>query len=88
MKKRTTDIMQYLSLHPHEEGRHFPEAYTVPETFGIAGDGRPLAGSIYFLLGGKVYHIFIRLTLTNCGIPRRLRSRCLPAGSWRQEKRS
>ena len=53
MQKRTRDIINYLNLRPHEEGGYYSEAYTVPESFGTARDGRPLAGSIYFLLDGE-----------------------------------
>ena len=44
--KRAEQLRKEYGLQPHEEGGHFAEAYTAPFETG----GRPLAGSIYFLL--------------------------------------
>ena len=43
---RAEYLIQTYGLQPHEEGGHFAEVYTAP----FEADGRPLAGSIYFLL--------------------------------------
>ena len=44
--KRAEQLIKTYDLQPHEEGGHFSEVYTAP----FEADGRPLAGSIYFLL--------------------------------------
>ena len=44
--RRAEFLKEVYSLRPHEEGGHFAEVYTAP----FEKDGRPLAGSIYFLL--------------------------------------
>ena len=44
--KRAEQLIKTYDLQPHEEGGHFSEVYTSP----FEADGRPLAGSIYFLL--------------------------------------
>ena len=46
MMDRAEYLIQTYGLQPHEEGGHFSEVYTAP----FEADGRPLAGSIYFLL--------------------------------------
>ena len=43
---RAEYLIQTYGLQSHEEGGHFSEVYTAP----FEADGRPLAGSIYFLL--------------------------------------
>jgi len=48
MERRPETLKKAYHLAAHPEGGWFAEAYTAPFT---AGD-RPLAGSIYFLLGG------------------------------------
>ena len=44
--ERAKVLIEAYGLQPHEEGGHFAEVYTAP----FEADGRPLAGSIYFLL--------------------------------------
>ena len=44
--KRAEQLIKTYDLQPHEEGGYFSEVYTAP----FEADGRPLAGSIYFLL--------------------------------------
>ena len=44
--KRTELLKEAYGLRPHVEGGHFAEVYAAP----FEADGRPLAGSIYFLL--------------------------------------
>ena len=44
--KRAEQLIKEYGLQPHEEGGHFAEVYTAP----FEANGRPLAGSIYFLL--------------------------------------
>ncbi len=43
------DWIETYRLEPHPEGGMFSESYTSPD----AAEGRPLAGSIYFLLRGE-----------------------------------
>ena len=43
---RAEQLIKIYDLQPHEEGGHFAEVYTAP----FETNGRPLAGSIYFLL--------------------------------------
>lgn len=42
-------LKKLYSLRPHVEGGSFREVYTAP----FDADGRPMAGSIYFLLNGR-----------------------------------
>lgn len=46
MEKRTDELKKAYQLKKHIEGGSFAEVYTAP----FEKDGRPLAGSIYFLL--------------------------------------
>ena len=51
---RVAALKRACALLPHPEGGWFSEVYTAP----FEKDGRPLAGSIYFLLdGGDVSHL-------------------------------
>ena len=53
---RAEYLKKVYGLRPHEEGGHFSEVYTAP----FAANGRPLAGSIYFLLDhGEVSHFHV-----------------------------
>lgn len=47
MKKRTDILKEAYGLQAHVEGGFFSEVYTAP----FEKDGRPICGSIYFLLG-------------------------------------
>ena len=50
---RTDILKETYNLMPHVEGGSFAEVYTAP----FEKDGRPLAGSIYFLLdAGEISH--------------------------------
>ena len=54
--KRAEQLIKTYDLQPHEEGGHFSEVYTAP----FEADGRPLAGSIYFLLDrGETSHFHV-----------------------------
>lgn len=53
MIRRAEELKKAYGLEEHPEGGHFAEVYTAPFETG----GRPLAGSIYFLLdGGELSH--------------------------------
>ena len=53
MSNRTDALKQYYKLEQHPEGGWFSEYYTTP----FEKEGRPLAGSIYFLLDkGEISH--------------------------------
>lgn len=50
---RTKELKQHYNLQQHPEGGWFSEVYTAP----FEQEGRPLAGSIYFLLdAGEISH--------------------------------
>ena len=56
MKKRTDILKKAYQLVKHVEGGSFAEVYTAP----FEKDGRPLAGSIYFLLeSGEISHFHV-----------------------------
>ena len=49
MEKRTDLLRKTFHLQPHVEGGSFAEVYTAP----FEKEGRPLSGSIFFLLDGR-----------------------------------
>ena len=51
--QRTAYLKEVYNMNEHEEGGSFSEVYTAP----FEKDGRPLAGSIYFMLSpGEISH--------------------------------
>ena len=51
-QSRIAEMADALKLEKHPEGGCFAEVYTAPVSFAEAGEQRPLAGSIYYLLDG------------------------------------
>lgn len=51
MSKKANDYIKTLNLIAHPEGGYYAETYSSPLTHDANGKNRPLATSIYFLLG-------------------------------------
>ena len=51
MSKKANDYIKTLNLIAHPEGGYYAETYSSPFTHDANGMNRPLATSIYFLLG-------------------------------------
>ena len=61
MRLRTDELKELYQLEQHPEGGWFAEVYTAP----FDKDGRPLAGSIYFLLDtGELSYTFVSCATT------------------------
>ena len=57
MSERTDALREYYQMKAHVEGGYFAEVYTAADTCG----GRPLAGSIYYLLDAGDVCVFHQL---------------------------
>lgn len=53
MNRDIQERIEKFKLEAHPEGGWFAEVYTAPSIYGTSLDGRPMGGSIYFLLAEK-----------------------------------